>query len=373
MRLLLLTLIFILSISTSYSQLRLKDFNDFPLGIYFDQYKEVKNYFAKVPELFKGDSKTNKDNYKIEYNDTPFDIFGSADYDLVFVNKILSFVDIKLIFNYDETENFRQTIQSLNNMLKSDFDKTLLKEYSDLNYIKAINFMKKEGKGVYGNMEDSVFENLKTEHFGQEFWNIKKSKQNDDKFIILSVSVGAVHKPKYDSYNRLLGYDYSGSCLNLNITLTNFKLQDLRNQFLSQSGYNFTGFKEDKKVIALKNDNGIYKIPVKVNNSLTLDFVLDLGATDVSISSDLFSVLLKTGSIETSDILGKQSYKLADGSIVEHTIINLKSLTIGEIKLDNVKASVSDSYNSPLLLGQSALKKLGKYSIDNKINELIIE
>jgi len=34
---------------------------------------------------------------------------------------------------------------------------------------------------------------------------------------------------------------------------------------------------------------------------------------------------------------------------------------------------VSDSNNSPLLLGQSALKKLGKYSIDNKKNELIIE
>lgn len=370
-------LLFVLAIfsikSESYSQLKLEDFNNFPLGIYFDHYKEVKSYFIKEPELFKGDSKTNKDNYKIEYNDIPFDIFGSADYELVFVNKTLSFVDIRLKYNCDEIDKFRQTIQYIKNTFKSDSDKNLLKEYSDLNYIDAIDFMKKEGKGVYGNMEDSVWDSLKGKHFGQEFWGINKSKQIDKKFIILSVSVDQARTTKGDWFLKPIVFDYSGSYLNLKITLTNEKLQDLRNQFENQSLYSFTGFREDKTIITLKNDNGVYKIPVKINNSLTLDFVLDLGASDVSISPDVFSVLLKTGSIEASDVLGKQSYKLADGSIVEHTVINLKSLTIGEIKLDNIKASVSDSNNSPLLLGQSALKKLGKYSIDNKKNELIIE
>ena len=366
MRHLLFILIFFYPKCECYSQLKIEDLNDFPLSIYFDDYRDIKKYFSNEPKLLKGDV---KDLYTIEYDDTPFDVFGSADYEFIFMNKLLTLVDIKLKFYYNETEKFKQTIQSLRNRLKSDFDKTLLKEYSDLNYFNSIDFMKKEGKGVYGNMDDSIRSNLNSKHFGQEFWNIKRSIHNDNRFMILGVSVGTTNKTKLDNHD----YEYSGSCIFLNITLTNSKLQDLRNQYLDLDRYNLVQFREEKKIIKLKNENGVYKIPVKVNNSLTLDFVLDLGASDVSISPDVFSVLLKTGSIDPSDIIGKQSYKLADGSIVEHTVINLKSLTIGGIKLDNIKASVSDSNNSPLLLGQSALKKLGTYSIDNKKNELTIE
>lgn len=400
MRYLLSTLILLLFNTTSYSQLKLEDFNNFPLGIYFDDYRKIKDYFNKEPQLLRGDK--DKDSYKITYDDIPFDTYGSGDYEFLFVNKVLVSIEIKISFFYDQTDKFKQTFKSLRNTLLQDQDKFFLSNYGVIKYIDAIDFMKKEGKGEYGKkmtdsdfdnlswmqksvgkeywmsrleckMSDSVFYNLNVESFGREFWNIKKSKQNDDKFIMLGVSVNTSKKSKYDFRHGHLGYKYVGSCLDLYIYLTNEKLQYLRNDYINGSSFGFTGFEEVKKIIELKNDNGVYKIPAKVNNILTLDFVLDLGAADVSISSDLYSVLLKSGSIDKSDILGKQSYTLADGSIVENTIINLKSLNIGDIKLENVKASVSDSNNSPLLLGQSALKKLGKYSIDNKKNELIIE
>ncbi len=51
-------------------------------------------------------------------------------------------------------------------------------------------------------------------------------------------------------------------------------------------------------------------------------------------------------------------------------IINLNEFEIGGIKLKDIKASVSESAHSPLLMGQSALSKLGPYKIDG--NELII-
>jgi len=117
----------------------------------------------------------------------------------------------------------------------------------------------------------------------------------------------------------------------------------------------------------------VYNLPVKLNDNLTLNFILDLGASDVSISPDVLLVLLKTGSISESDFIGEETYQFADGSTAKSKVFNLKSLKIGDIEINNVRASVSGSVNSPLLLGQSALKKLGKYQIDNNNSVLIIE
>ena len=68
-----------------------------------------------------------------------------------------------------------------------------------------------------------------------------------------------------------------------------------------------------------------------------------------------------------------QTYKFADGSSAKSNVVNLRNLMIGDIKLENVRASISNSINAPLLLGQSALKQLGKYSIDNLNKQLVIE
>jgi clan AA aspartic protease (TIGR02281 family) len=97
-----------------------------------------------------------------------------------------------------------------------------------------------------------------------------------------------------------------------------------------------------------------------------MDFILDLGASIVAISPDLFSVLVKSGTIESTDFIGTETYQLADGSAAKSKTFYLRKLKIGDIEISNVKATVSNSINAPLLLGQSALKRLGSYSIDNK-------
>ena len=57
-------------------------------------------------------------------------------------------------------------------------------------------------------------------------------------------------------------------------------------------------------------------MPVAINDQLTLKFVVDSGASEVSILTDVVSTLVRTGTITDADFLGSQTYKLADGSTV---------------------------------------------------------
>ena len=54
----------------------------------------------------------------------------------------------------------------------------------------------------------------------------------------------------------------------------------------------------------------------------------------------------------------------ANGDISIGTVINLRKVTFAGLELENVRASVVDSGNAPLLLGQSVLSRLGKVEID---------
>lgn len=70
----------------------------------------------------------------------------------------------------------------------------------------------------------------------------------------------------------------------------------------------------NSSTVKLKRDGGIFVVPVQVNGAITLDFAVDSGASDVSVPADVFSTLVRTGTIKTEDIVGKQSYTFADGS-----------------------------------------------------------
>lgn len=116
--------------------------------------------------------------------------------------------------------------------------------------------------------------------------------------------------------------------------------------------------------IEMKNENGVYTIPCVVNN-LRLRFIFDTGASDVSISAIEAAFMLKNGYLNENDFINSQQYILADGSIEENAIINIRELKIGSITLTNIKACVSKNISAPLLLGQSAISKLGRYYIES--------
>ena len=112
----------------------------------------------------------------------------------------------------------------------------------------------------------------------------------------------------------------------------------------------------------MEKAGGIYKIPCEVNG-LRMKFYFDTGASLVCISLKEAMFMLENGYLSKTDIIGTGKSSIADGSIVENTIINLQEMKIGSKTLHNVKASVSNSLMAPILLGQSALKRLGEYKI----------
>lgn len=116
--------------------------------------------------------------------------------------------------------------------------------------------------------------------------------------------------------------------------------------------------------IPFKKDGNMIKISCTIN-SLPLHFIFDTGASDVSISNVEADFMMKNGYLNKNDIIGKAQYQMADGHISEGTVINLRRVVFGELELTDIKASVVNNQQAPLLLGQSILRRLGKIEIDN--------
>jgi hypothetical protein len=65
--------------------------------------------------------------------------------------------------------------------------------------------------------------------------------------------------------------------------------------------------------IPLKEQGGTFVIPVLINGQITLNFTIDSGAADVTIPADVVTTLMRTGTIQKSDFIGHQNFRLADG------------------------------------------------------------
>lgn len=105
---------------------------------------------------------------------------------------------------------------------------------------------------------------------------------------------------------------------------------------------------EQQLVTLKRNRYGHYVTQGKINNrSVTL--LLDTGASDISIPEKIAKKLkLKRGR--------EQRYKTANGIIVGH-LTTLNNVSIGNITLKNVKASINPKMKGDeILLGMSFLK-----------------
>ncbi|APY12167.1 hypothetical protein BWZ22_13450 [Seonamhaeicola sp. S2-3] len=116
--------------------------------------------------------------------------------------------------------------------------------------------------------------------------------------------------------------------------------------------------------------NGVYFLPCKVNN-LPLKFILDTGASRVSISETEALFMIKNGYLNKEDMGETEYYSLANGAVTEGLTVNLKTIEIGGIILNDIKASIVLEQKAPLLLGQTVLEKLGAYKIIG--NQLVLE
>ena len=74
-------------------------------------------------------------------------------------------------------------------------------------------------------------------------------------------------------------------------------------------------------------------------------------------------MMLENDYLSYDDIKGTSQSQVADGRIVNNTRIVIKKIQIGDKTLSNIEAVVVHGQSAPLLLGQSAISKFGKYSI----------
>jgi clan AA aspartic protease (TIGR02281 family) len=124
--------------------------------------------------------------------------------------------------------------------------------------------------------------------------------------------------------------------------------------------------------VPLKKDRGTFGVPVEINQALTLEFIVDSGASDVTVPADVFLTLTRTGTVKENDVIGEQTYVLADGSHSKSIAFTIRSLKVGDTVVENVKGSVA-ALDGMLLLGQSFLGRFKSWSVDNARHELLLE
>lgn len=121
--------------------------------------------------------------------------------------------------------------------------------------------------------------------------------------------------------------------------------------------------------VRMEKAGGVYLVPIRVNG-LDLKFIFDTGASSISLSSAEALVMLRQGLISEDDVMGQHQFQDATGGVSVGTIIRLRTVEIGGITLSNIEASVVDNIQAPLLLGQTALSKFGKVTIDYNNNTI---
>jgi predicted aspartyl protease len=68
--------------------------------------------------------------------------------------------------------------------------------------------------------------------------------------------------------------------------------------------------------------------------------------------------------VAKGDLIGEETYTLADGSRKKSMTFYIRSLKVGPHTLENVRASVAED-SGLLLLGMSFLSRFSAWSVDN--------
>jgi aspartyl protease family protein len=121
--------------------------------------------------------------------------------------------------------------------------------------------------------------------------------------------------------------------------------------------------------IEIQKRGNSYTVPVRINETITLPFVLDTGAEVLVIPADVALTLIRAGALTSGDFVGKGRYSLANGSEEVSDRVIIREVKVGQHTVRNVTAIVNPPA-SDLLLGQSFLSKFGKVTLD--YNRLVL-
>jgi clan AA aspartic protease (TIGR02281 family) len=117
---------------------------------------------------------------------------------------------------------------------------------------------------------------------------------------------------------------------------------------------------------------GVFVLPGTINGGTKSYFIVDSGAANVQIPEEIAEEMKRAGALGDSDFLGERRFLLADGRGLQQRVFRLRSLQIGERTMENVLAAVG-APRSRALLGQSFLRRLNWWKIDNVKNAIELE
>jgi len=143
--------------------------------------------------------------------------------------------------------------------------------------------------------------------------------------------------------------------------------------FALAAGLGTAAWADDRpeQIVAVEPHAGAFVVPVVLNDTVTAKFIVDSGAADVCITEDMASILMKSGTLTGADLLGNKTYMLADGTMLQGKIYRMASVRIGGMVMEDVTVRIATA-NSSLLLGQSFLRRLKSWSLDNARQVMII-
>jgi predicted aspartyl protease len=130
---------------------------------------------------------------------------------------------------------------------------------------------------------------------------------------------------------------------------------------------------EPKIQIPLSQEGGVYTLTIYIG-SMRLVYILDSGASETTITSDIERQLIEAGLISRDNYLGSGLYKLANGSIIEQRRILIPKIKLGSYFVYNIPVTVGTNESS-MLLGKNVLDRFKNWSIDNsnERSQLILE
>lgn len=123
----------------------------------------------------------------------------------------------------------------------------------------------------------------------------------------------------------------------------------------------------DVVAVPFIESGGVKYIEVELNRTFTVRMILDSGCSGALISVAEAQHLYSKGVLTEDDFVGKSKSMIADGSVVENMVVNLREVIIGgKIICPNVQATISSNAQAPLLLGNEVLNRTVSYTVDNQ-------
>ena len=269
------------------------------------------------------------------------------------------------------------------NLIDGHFTNKQYKKYTTSHMIDMQSLMdedtvfKHQVQACYNNSGKTIL--MQAEGFETEFIadciknlqkNTKKNLEMDRlvKFCTCQIALIKSKKIKDDEMetlanpNSLLFYEMMFKCGDP------YSGADSGNNWTSSSEHDIIGPGDDT-VHILTLDGMTY---VKINLGGTTQFwLLDTGATDLLINTDMETTLKNEHIITPANYLGIGEYELANGTIDTCRKYRIDILKIGKFTLNNIRIAVTDK-GKKIIAGKALLNKFRYWILNNKDNVLVL-